>query len=67
VGLKRFGLSSEAILALKRAYKIIFRSSLNLREALERVHREVQPCPEVQTLVQFMIDHSKRGVTRQAS
>lgn len=64
VGLKRFGLSSEAILALKRAYKIIFRSSLTLKEALERVHQEVQPCPEVQTLVQFMIDHSKRGVTK---
>lgn len=64
VGLKRFGLSSEAILALKRAYKIIFRSNLNLRDALERVEREVEPCPEVQTLVRFMIDHSKRGVTK---
>jgi len=64
VGLKRFGVSSDAILALKRAYKIIFRSSLNLKEALERVRQEVQPCPEVQTLVQFMIDHSKRGVTK---
>jgi len=64
VGLKRFGLSSDTILALKRAYKIIFRSTLNLKEAVERVHQEVEPCPEVQTLVQFMIDHSKRGVTK---
>mgnify|MGYP000302066508 CR=1 FL=1 len=64
VGLKRFGLSTETILALKRAYKIIFRSNLRLRDALERVQREVEPCPEVETLVQFMIDHSKRGVTK---
>jgi UDP-N-acetylglucosamine acyltransferase len=67
VGLKRYGLSSETILALKRAYKIIFRSTLNLEEALEKVSQEVEPCPEVKILAQFMIDHSKRGVTRQAS
>lgn len=64
VGLKRFGFSSDAILGLKRAYKIIFRSTLNLKEAVEKVRQEVQPSPEVQTLIEFMIDPSRRGVTK---
>jgi UDP-N-acetylglucosamine acyltransferase len=64
VGLKRFGLSSDATLALKRAFKIIFRSNLPLKEALEKVRQEVSQTHEVQVLVQFMIDQSKRGVTK---
>lgn len=64
VGLKRFGFSSDAILELKRAYKIIFRSTMNLQEAVEKVRREVKPCPEVQNLLEFLIHQSKRGVTK---
>jgi UDP-N-acetylglucosamine acyltransferase len=64
VGLRRAGFSRESIRALKYSYRFLFRSGLSLKDALERIHEEVAPCPEVETLVQFMRDQSRRGVTR---
>ncbi len=64
VGLKRHNFTNDAIQALKKSYKILFRSKLSLKDAIEKVRQEVQPLPEVETLVQFMIDHTERGVMR---
>lgn len=61
VGLRRSGFSDETLRELKRAYRLLFRSDLNLSQALERVAAEVQPIPEVQHLVRF-IEASPRGV-----
>ncbi len=63
VGLKRHGLDEERIGALKKAYRIIFRSELTLQEALERAERELPATPEVAHLVEFLRS-SERGVTR---
>src|ERR1700685_332762 len=41
VGLKRAGLSDEEIAALKRAYKILYRSGLKLKDALSRIASEL--------------------------
>lgn len=64
VGLKRNGISPLAISALKKGYRILFRSGLPLQEAIEKVHQEVDSYPELENLVRFMLDSSKRGVTR---
>lgn len=63
VGLKRHGFSKEALLSLKRAYRIIFRIGLTLNEAIERVSAEMGQIPEVTILIKF-IQNSSRGVTR---
>ena len=63
VGLRRSGLSAQSIRALRSAYQIIFRSGLLQRDALERVRAEVEPTPEVEILLQFLLE-SKRGVTK---
>lgn len=63
VGLKRRGFSPETLLALKKAYRIIFRFGLTLNEAIERVTAEVEQLPEVVTLIDF-IKKSERGITR---
>jgi len=64
VGLKRFKFSEKAIRALKKAYRIIFRSSLTLESALKQLREdEVAQLPEIQHLLQF-IGQSKRGITR---
>ena len=63
VGLRRHGFSTETIQALKRAYRILFRSNLPLHRAIERVRQEVPPFPEVERLLQFLCD-SDRGVCR---
>ena len=61
IGLQRNGFSPETILELKRAYRLLFRSELNLAQAVERVSSEVEQIPEVRQLVQF-VESSQRGV-----
>jgi len=63
VGLKRHGFSTDTRLALKKAYRIIFRIGLTLNEAIERVAAEVEQIPEVVQFVDF-IKSSQRGITR---
>ena len=63
VGLKRRGFSGETISGLKKAYKIIFRSNLNLEDAVARAREEVDDSPELRHLLDF-IGKSKRGLTR---
>ncbi|MEQ8216510.1 MAG: acyl-ACP--UDP-N-acetylglucosamine O-acyltransferase, partial [Smithellaceae bacterium] len=47
IGLKRRGFSEETINALKKAYRILFRSHLLLNAAIEKVEAEVEDFPEV--------------------
>ena len=61
IGLQRNGFSAETILELKRAYRLLFRSDLNIAQAVERVTAEVEQIPEVVQLVQF-VEASQRGV-----
>jgi UDP-N-acetylglucosamine acyltransferase len=64
VGLKRANFSEETMRALKKAYRIIFRSGLTLEKAMKTVgEEEISQTPEVQHFLHF-IQHSKRGITR---
>ncbi|RPI99580.1 MAG: acyl-ACP--UDP-N-acetylglucosamine O-acyltransferase [Deltaproteobacteria bacterium] len=64
VGLKRFKFSETTVRALKKAYRILFRSGLTLEKALSQIKGdEIAMVPEVQHLVQF-IQESKRGICR---
>ncbi len=53
VGLRRFGITSEARMALHKACKLLFKSELGMRNAMEIVQREVALTPEVQYLLDF--------------
>jgi UDP-N-acetylglucosamine acyltransferase len=61
VGLIRSGMSQEKRLLLKRAFKILFRSNLNRKEAIAKVRNEVDSCEEIEILLKFM-ETSKRGI-----
>lgn len=61
VGLRRRGFSDAARRELKRAYRLIYASELNVSQALERAREELEPLPEVQTFLDFFKD-SDRGV-----
>jgi len=64
VGLKRANFSEETLRALKKAYRIIFRSGLTLEKAMKQVGEdEISQTPEVQHFLQF-IQGSKRGISR---
>ena len=64
VGLRRAGISKDAIRQLKLAYRILYRSRLPLEKALERIESEF-PTPESRHLVAF-IRSSRRGICRDA-
>jgi len=64
IGLKRHQFSEQEIRALKKAYRIIFRSGLTLEKAMKAVEEDdIFQIPQVQHLLQF-IQHSKRGICR---
>ncbi len=61
VAMERLGVSEEAQLALRNAYKILFREGLTVTNALARIEKELPPLSEVQHLIQF-IRTSERGI-----
>ncbi len=63
VGLKRHHFPAATVSALKHAYRILFRSHLPLRKAIERAEKEVPALPEVAHLLEF-VKNSKRGICR---
>jgi UDP-N-acetylglucosamine acyltransferase len=62
-GLKRRGFGPEKIEALKKAYRIMFRSKLKTEAAIVKIRQELSGCAEVQQLVTF-IENSQRGICR---
>ena len=61
VGLQRRGFPEDVRTELKRAYRLLFASSYNVSQALERARAELQMSPEVEAFLSF-IEQSERGV-----
>ena len=61
IGLQRSGMEEATILELKRAYRLLFRSDLNLSQAIERAQNDLEPLDEVKELIRF-VEASERGV-----
>jgi UDP-N-acetylglucosamine acyltransferase len=62
IGLQRAGFTPQTVGVIRNAYKLIYRSNLNVTQALERVKSELPSIPEIQHLVEF-IENSQRGIT----
>jgi UDP-N-acetylglucosamine acyltransferase len=60
VGLERNGFPEDVRRELKRAYRLFFKSELNLSQARERAAAELTPFPEIQEFLAFF-DRSDRG------
>ena len=63
VGLERNGVSEEAQVALKQAYKILFRDGLTLSNAVLKIEAELPQLPEIVQLVKF-VRASERGISK---
>lgn len=61
VGLQRANFDTTVLRELKRAYRLFFRSELNVTQALERANQELEMFPEVRHFLSF-VDNSGRGV-----
>jgi PAS domain-containing protein len=62
-GLKRRGFSREAIVAIRRAYKIIYRQGLTLEEAIAELTPMAAEQPELELLLDSL-KQSERGIVR---
>jgi UDP-N-acetylglucosamine acyltransferase len=62
-GLRRRGFSGEALMALKRAYKTLYKSGLSLDDAKEAILEQAADHPELNTLADFL-SHTQRGIIR---
>ncbi len=62
-GLRRSGFSPEQILAIKRAYKTLYRSQLTLEVAREQIAAEAKIAPELRLLAAFL-ETPGRGIIR---
>ena len=61
LGLRRRGFSDAAISSLEQAFRILYKSDLNVSQAVQRIRQDVDLVPEVQRLLEF-IANSKRGI-----
>jgi len=62
-GLKRRGFSKAKIDMIRKAYRIMFRSKLKSKDAIQKVRRELSDCAEAEQLASF-VENSQRGICR---
>jgi UDP-N-acetylglucosamine acyltransferase len=61
LGLRRRNFSSKTIDVLDHTFRLLYRSNLNVSQAVVRIREEVELIPEVQNVLDF-ITRSKRGI-----
>lgn len=62
-GLKRRGFHADAITALKRAYRVLYKSGLMLEEAKKKLAEMAAEQPDIQRFIDFL-ECSRRGIIR---
>lgn len=63
VGLRRNGLSPEVRNEIKRAYKILYRTDLNISQAIEKMDQDLETSPEIEHFLSFL-RNATRGIVR---
>lgn len=63
VGLERKGFSPESVKLIKEAFRLIYRSKYNTRQAIEAVRKELPPSEEITQILEF-IEKTERGIIR---
>src|SRR5438034_9503736 len=63
VGLERSGFPSENVKWIKEAFRLIYRSKYNTRQAIEAMRKELPQTEEITEITQF-IEQTERGIIR---
>lgn len=63
IGLERHGFQEESIRRLREAYRLLYRSRLNVKQALEEIRATLSGSAEIEHLLKF-IESSARGIIR---
>ncbi len=61
IGLRRRGYTASSLSDLKNAFKLIYKSNLNVSQALEKIQEVENITPEVAAVIEF-IENSERGI-----
>jgi UDP-N-acetylglucosamine acyltransferase len=63
IGLQRRGFTADQVLNIRRAYRLLYRSGLKLKEAVEELEVAAETQPEIRPFVEF-IKRSSRSIVR---
>jgi UDP-N-acetylglucosamine acyltransferase len=63
VGLDRAKFTGEEKTLLKKAFRILFRSALSVKNAVAKIQAEIPRSPSLETLLEFL-KHTERGISR---
>ena len=63
IGLERNGFPAETIKTIKEAFRLIYRSKFNTRQAVEAIQQELPASAEITQIIEF-IQSSERGIIR---
>jgi UDP-N-acetylglucosamine acyltransferase len=63
IGLRRNGVEPSLRREIKQAYKLLYRSSLNINEALEKMDQELDASEEIEHFLRFL-RNVQRGICR---
>src|SRR5436190_5448845 len=63
VGLERSGFPSEIIKTIKEAFRLIYRSKFNTRQAVDAIQQDLPASPEISQILEF-VRGSERGIIR---
>lgn len=64
IGLRRAGMAAAERRVLQDAYRLLYRSGLSPRRALERMREELPACPPVLTLLDFIASATRHGICK---
>jgi UDP-N-acetylglucosamine acyltransferase len=63
IGLERKNYSPEKVKLIKEAFRLIYRSKYNRRQAIEAMQKELPQAEEIAEIIQFL-ETSERGIVR---
>src|SRR6184192_18200 len=66
VGLERKNFTPESVKQIKEAFRLIYRSNYNTRQAIDAIRKELRPTEEITQILEF-IEQSQRGIIRKAA
>ncbi|SVD06436.1 uncharacterized protein METZ01_LOCUS359290, partial [marine metagenome] len=61
VGLRRRNFSQETRNMIKSAYKLIYKSNLNLKQAIDVIKSKIELSEEIKNIIKF-VENSDRGL-----
>jgi len=63
IGLERKNYPAEKVKLIKEAFRLIYRSKCNRRQAIEAMQKELPQTEEITEIIQFL-ETSQRGIVR---